>query len=100
MWPLPRPLLTIFLVFVSLLLMVDWFGVHVIDQNGLAFKVHCYSYGSTFWVASALASFFYLHKSQKHKAKCILFGLIAGAGWWFVGFEVLFIFHGVIGGWY
>jgi len=100
MWPLPRPLLSVFFAFISLLLVVDWVGVHVVDQNGLAFKVHCYSYGSTYWVASALASLFYLHRSPEHKAKSIMFGLLTGAGWWLVGFVVLYIFHGVIGGRY
>lgn len=100
MWPLPTPLLIVFITFVSLLLVVDWYGVHVINQNGLAFKVHCYSYGSTFWVASVIASLFFLNKSPEKKLKVILFGFLVGAGWWFVSFELLYIFHGVIGGYY
>ncbi len=100
MWPLPTPLILIFAASISLLLVIDWYGVHVIDQGGLAFQVHCYSYGITFWVASALASLFYLRKSPTTKVKSVLFGFLAGAGWWFVGFEILFIFHGVTGGRY
>lgn len=92
----------LFLVALSLciaILSLDYVGVKVADRNGLAFNVHCYSYGTTFIASSAIFTWLYWLSSGKTKLmQQIVRGAVLGAVWWVLSFVALLYFHGVIGG--
>ena len=97
---LPKLLLFALLPFSAIVLLVDWFGVRVIQYNGLGFHVHVYSFGATFAVA-AVVSFLFLRKNaQASLLKAILLSTIVASVWWFLTFILLFYCHGLFGGWY
>ena len=89
----------IFLIVISI---IDYIGVKSIVYNGLAFQIHCYSYGLTFWVASIIFSYaLYKLRLIKRNFNIIFVGLILGGIWWLLTLWFLMAgFHGVIGGWY
>lgn len=81
------------------ILVLDYVGVKVADRNGLAFNVHCYSYGTTFIAASAVFTWLYWLSSGKIKfIQQVIRGAILGAVWWVLSFVALLYFHGAIGG--
>ena len=87
------------LSFCIAILVLDYVGVKVAERNGLAFDVHCYSYGTTFIVASAIYTWLYWLSSGKTKLVQQVFrGAVLGAIWWVLSFVVLLYFHGTIGG--
>lgn len=94
-----KALLLASLALCAVILTLDLVGVKVIDQNGIGFKAHCYSYGSTFIVASAVFTWIYWVSSEKSNLKHqALRGLILGSIWWVISFVALLYFHGAIGG--
>ncbi len=87
------------LVLCVVVLVIDLLGVKVVEHNGLGFKAHCYSYGSTFIVASAVFTWIYWVSSEKNNLKYqAIQGLILGSLWWIISFFALLYFHGAIGG--
>lgn len=81
------------------ILALDYVGVKVDDQNGLAFNVHCYLYGTTFIAASAIFTWMYWLSSEKTKLmQQVVRGTVLGAVWWVLSFVALLYFHGAVGG--
>jgi hypothetical protein len=94
-----KALLLASFVLCAAVLALDLLGVKVIGQNGLGFKAHCYSYGSTFIAASAIFTWIFRVSSEKDDLKNqSLRGVIVGGVWWFFSFVSLLYFHGAIGG--
>ena len=93
---LPLALVAITIV----ILLIDLYDEKVAYQNGLAFQIHVYSYGSTF-VLATFVSYLYLRgsKHMDHFLACCL-GAVIAAAWWALTFVILFYFHGLIGGRY
>lgn len=95
-----KPLIFALLAITAIVLSIDWVGVRIVNQNGLAFRVHCYSYGSTFALATIISFLFLRRGSQMARAKSSVIGALIAGVWWLVTFVLLLYFHGLIGGWY
>jgi len=94
------PGVTIFLL--SVILFIDYIGVNIVNNNGLVFEIHCYSFGLTFWMTSLIFGLlFYKFEFFSNKTSIIISSLVAGALWWLLTFYVIMNgFHGSIGGTY
>ncbi|OGV65957.1 MAG: hypothetical protein A2283_04645 [Lentisphaerae bacterium RIFOXYA12_FULL_48_11] len=82
--------------FLLLVLGIDFVGVRFLGKNGLAFQLHCYTYGTTYWV-SLIAIFLLLRFSLRFMPS-LLIAVVTAALWWLVAFVVLVDFHILIGG--
>lgn len=80
-----------------IILGLDAAGVRYFDNNGLAFGIHCYSYGLTFYIAAI--TFFLFTRKICHIVLAIVLSFLCAAIWWVITFSILVIFHGAIGGW-
>jgi len=87
------PLLILALSLCLLVLILDLIGVKVLQRNGLAFNVHCYSYGITFIAASTAIAWLYWLSSGKTKLIIqIVKSAILGAVWWVISLSHFYIF--------
>ena len=68
-------------VLLTAVLVIDYIGVRVIDDNGLGFNIHIYFFALTFWLSSAVFSFA-LYRLDLSIIKSIFFGFILGGVWW------------------
>lgn len=90
----------LFIALLATMLIIDFFGVRIVDANGLVFEVHCYSYGLSFAVAAGL--FFLVLgwcRSEMRIVKRVLVSLLLAAVWWGITFIGVLQFHISIGGW-
>ena len=81
---------------------IDYIGVNVINRNGLVFTLHCYSYGTSFWIATlCFAAILCKAKYFSNPLIIITVALISGGLWWGITFCFLMMgFHSTIGGTY
>ena len=79
-----------------LVIAIDFSGVRFLGKNGLAFDIHCYSYGLTFFVATV--TFFLFFRKICRAVLASVCAALCAAIWWVIAFSVLILFHGAIGG--
>jgi len=96
----PFALILVLIPLTILVLSVDWFGVRGINQNGLGFRIHLYSFGFTFALAALISILMFRRKHALTWQKACFNGAVAAGIWWLVTFGLLFYFHGFIGGRY
>ena len=85
----------------GIILFIDYLGVNVLDNNGLVFQVHCYSYGLTFFVASVVFIATIKRTTNSSFILAILLGAITGGIWWYATFCMLMMgSHSSMGGTY
>ncbi len=84
------------LTLLLLILAIDFAGVRFLNKNALAFDIHCYSYGLTFFVATA--TFFLFFRKICRAVLASACAVLCAAVWWVIAFSILVSFHSIIGG--
>jgi hypothetical protein len=85
----------------AIMFVVDYLGVCVLDMNGLFFNIHIYWFCSSAIVAAIIFGI-EVHFIDRRKLSIgsAMAVLAITALWWLLALWIMFMTHGLIGGWY